>query len=181
MLALNAPPAFNGVAVPLRGRFLLADRLETFVAAHAASRAGRVPQELVLEVVVPTAGDPELAPLGQHVVSIRIGPLPRHVAGGWDAAKTPLAAKAVAALDRCAPGLAHHVTGAFVLTPDDIAARYGEEDGVTVERVLSDWRSRILTPIGGLILCGAASEPVGALSGRAGRIAATMALHEAAK
>jgi phytoene dehydrogenase-like protein len=182
MLALNAPPAFNGVAVPLRGRFLLADRLETFVAAHAASRAGRVPQELVLEVVVPTAGDPELAPLGQHVVSIRIGPLPRHVAGGWDAAKTPLAAKAVAALDRCASGLARHVVAAQVLTPDDIAARYGAEDScaVTVERLLSDWSSRIRTPIKGLFLCSAASEPVDAVSGRAGRIAATLALREGA-
>src|SRR5580704_16719990 len=106
LLALNAAPAFN--AVPLRGRFMLADRVETFVTAHAASRAGRMPDELAMEVVVPTAADPALAPMGQHVVSIRIAPLPRHIAGGWDAAKAPLAAKAIAALDRCAPGLARH-------------------------------------------------------------------------
>jgi phytoene dehydrogenase-like protein len=177
MLALNAAPAFGGV----RGRFLLADKIETFVTAHAASRAGRMPEELALEVVVPTAADPGLAPMGQHVVSIRIAPLPRHLAGGWDAAKAPLAAKAIAALERCAPGLARRVTGAQVLTPDDIAKRYGEEDGLTVERVMSDWPSRILTPIKGLFLCGAASEPVGAVSGRAGRIAAAHALREAAK
>jgi phytoene dehydrogenase-like protein len=178
MLALNAAPAFGG-ALPLRGRFLLADKVETFVTAHAASRGGRMPEELAMEVVIPTAADPALAPMGQHVVSIRIGPLPRHLPGGWDAAR--LAAKAIAALDRCAPGLARHVTAAQVLTPDDIAARYGEEDGVTVERVLSDWRSRILTPIKGLYLCGAASEPVAAISGRAGRIAAALAVREATK
>ncbi len=180
MLALNAAPAFSG-GVPLRGRFVLADRVETFVTAHAASRAGRMPEELAMEAVVPTAGDPALAPMGQHVVSIRIAPLPRHLAGGSDAAKAPLAAKAIAALDRCAPGLARHVTGAQVLTPDDIAARFGEEDGAAVERVLSDWPSRILTPVKGLFLCGAASEPANAVSGRAGRIAAALALREAAK
>jgi phytoene dehydrogenase-like protein len=177
LLALNAAPVFGGS--PLRGRFLLTDKIETFVTAHAASRAGRMPEELALEVVVPTAADPALAPMGQHVVSIRIAPLPRHPAGGWDAAR--LAAKAIAALERCAPGLARHVTGAQVLTPDDIAKHYGEEDEVTVERVLSDWPPRILTPIEGLFLCGAASEPVGAVSGRAGRIAAALALRETAK
>jgi phytoene dehydrogenase-like protein len=178
LLALNAAPDV-GAGVPLQARFVLADRVETFVTAHAASRAGRVPDELVLDVVVPTAADPALAPLGQHVVSIRIAPLPRHLPGGWDAAK--LAAKAIAVLDRCAPGLARRVTAAQVATPGDIASRYGEEDGATVERVMSDWRSRISTPIRGLFLCGAASEPVGAISGRAGRIAAALALREAAK
>jgi phytoene dehydrogenase-like protein len=177
LLALNAAPAFGGA--PLRGRFVLADRIETFVTAHAASRAGRMPDDVALEVVVPTAADPALAPPGQHVVSIRIAPLPRHLSGGWDAAR--LAAKAIAALDRCAHGLARHVTAAQVSTPEDIAARYGEEDGVTVARVVADWRSRLLTPIPGLFLCGAASEPVGAISGRAGRIAAALALREAAK
>ncbi len=96
--------------------------------------------------------------------------------GGWDAAKATLAAKAIAALERATPGLARHVTGAQVLTPDDIAVRYGEEDGVTVEHMVSDWPSRILTPIKGNFLCGGASEPVGAVSGRAGRIAAAFAL-----
>ncbi|MGD0143550.1 MAG: hypothetical protein ABSC92_10350, partial [Rhizomicrobium sp.] len=180
MLALNALPAFNGVAVPMRGRFVLADRLETYVAAHAAARAGRLPDELVMEAVFPTVADPALAPPGQHAVSILIAPLPRHVTGGWDAAR--LAAKAVAALDRHAPGLARRVVAAEVLTPDDIAARYGVEDGgpVTVKHLLSDWRSRIGTPIKGLFLCGAASEPLGAVSGRAGRIAAALALRDEA-
>ena len=179
LLALNTPPAFGGIAVPLRGRFVLADRVETFVTAHAAARAGRLPEELPMEIVFPTVGDPALAPLGQHVVSIRIAPLPRHVTGGWDAAR--LAAKAIAALDRCASGLARHVTAAQVLTPDDIAAGAEDECVESVERMLSHWPSRIRTPIDGLFLCGAASEPVGAVSGRAGRIAAALALREAAR
>ena len=180
LLALSERPAFNP-ALPPKGRFLLADRVETFVTAHATARAGRMPEELAMEAVVSTAGDPALAPAGQHVMSICVTPLPRHIEGGWDAAKVRLAAKAVAALERCAPGLARRVTAAQVLSPDDIAARYGEEDGASVERVLSDWPSRILTPIKGAFLCGGASEPLGSVSGRAGRIAAALALREAAK
>jgi phytoene dehydrogenase-like protein len=179
LLALDALPAFGGVAVPLRGRFVLADKVETFVTAHAAARAGRLPEELAMEIVFPAVADPALAPRGQHVVSIRIAPLPRHIPGGWDAAK--LAAQAIATLDRCAHGLARHIVGAQILTPDDIAAREGDECVESVERMLSPWSSRIVTPIDGLFLCGGASEPGGAVSGRAARIAAALALRGAAK
>jgi phytoene dehydrogenase-like protein len=118
-------------------------------------------------------------------VSVWIRPLPRQVAGSWDAAKTQLAARAAAALESFAPGLARKIVAADVLTPDDIAERYGSEDEfgglVSVERILSGWRARIATPITGLFLCGASAEPVGAVSGRAGRIAASIALSEEAK
>lgn len=182
MLALNAPPAFGGAAVPLTGRFIFADRIESIVAAHGSAHAGRMPEELVMEAVFPAAADASLAPIGQHVVSILIKVLPRRISGGWDAAKAQLAAKAIAALDRFAPGLARHVTAAEILTPDDIAVRYGEEDLVTVERMLSDGRGRILSPIRNLLFCGASAEPAGAVSGRAGRLAADFVLQaEAAR
>jgi len=41
-----------------------------------------------------------------------------------------------------------------------------------VARLLADWRARVETPVKGLILCGAAADPVGAVSGRGGRMAA---------
>jgi phytoene dehydrogenase-like protein len=39
-------------------------------------------------------------------------------------------------------------------------------------RLVASYEARIRTPIAGLYLCGRAAEPVDALSGRAGRIAA---------
>ena len=45
--------------------------------------------------------------------------------------------------------------------------------------MLSDWRTRLRTPVAGLMLCGAAAEPMPAISGRAGRIAAQRILREA--
>jgi phytoene dehydrogenase-like protein len=46
-------------------------------------------------------------------------------------------------------------------------------------RMLLDWRERAQTPIGGLWLCGADTDVMGAVSGRAARIAARLALQKA--
>jgi hypothetical protein len=56
-----------------------------------------------------------------------------------------------------------------VLSPKDIADGH-DDDGA--QDLLSDWSTRLLTPIAGLLLCGA--EPVPAISGRAARIAAAI-------
>jgi phytoene dehydrogenase-like protein len=180
MLALDTMPVFGGVAVPPEGRFIIADRIETFVAAHAAARAGRLPDELPIEAVLPSAADPGLAPPGQHLVSVLVRPVPAAVEGGWEAMKPQLAAKVVMTLGRHVSGIERHVKAAEVLTPDDFTTRYGVDDEfggqVSVDRILGDWRARICTPIAGLYLCGAAAEPVGAVSARAGRIAAMLAL-----
>ena len=115
-----------------------------------------------------------------NCVAMLVRPLPRHIKGGWDAAKTQLAARATAQLDRFAPGLASRVVAVEVVTPDDIAARYGHEDEfggpVGVKRLLSNWRLRARTPIKGLYLCGASVQPMGAVSGRAARMAVAQAL-----
>jgi phytoene dehydrogenase-like protein len=177
VLALNALAAFNGIAVPHAARFVVADRLESYAAAGSAARAGRLPDELAIEFVVPSAADPALAPSGQHIVSALVRPVPCEAAEGWDAMKVQLAAKVVAALETHASGLARHVGAAQVVTPADIADRYRYDDeGFDAARMLSDWNTRTMTPIGGLFLCGASAEPIGAVSGRAGRIAAGFAL-----
>ena len=175
LLTLNALPAFNGIAVPQDARFVVADRLDSYAAAGAAARAGRLPDELAIEFVVPSAADRALAPPGQHIVSALVRPVPSAAAAGWDTMKLQLAAKVVAALEAHVSGLARHVGAAQVLSPADIADRYGVGDeGFDDIHVLSPWNSRTMTPIPGLFLCGA--EPVSAISGRAGRIAAALAL-----
>jgi phytoene dehydrogenase-like protein len=177
VMALNALPAFNGIAVPHAARFIVADRLESYAAAGSAARAGRLPDELTIEFVVPSAADPALAPPGQHILSALARPVPSAAAKGWDAMKVQLAAKVVSALEAHANGLARHVGAVQVLAPAEIADRYGAgDDGFDAARMLPDWNTRTMTPISGLFLCGASAEPVDAVSGRAGRIAAALAL-----
>ncbi len=176
-LALDTCPKIAGASVPLSARFVVIDRLESLVAAHAASRAGRLPQELTMEMIMPSAVDSALASTGRHLISTLVGPVPQRIAGGWHVMKPILAAKVVSTLARHIPGIGRYLVAVEVLTPEDVHGIYGADDafggGVDVPRLLADWRARVRTPIPGLVLCGACADPVGAVSGRGGRAAAS--------
>lgn len=180
VFTLSARPMFGGVAVPENGRFTLVDRTETYTAAHAACRAGRLPDELALEFMYSNAADSSLAPMGRYLMSVVARPLPASPLLGWKEAGPKLTSQVIETLDRFASGFSRQVIAAEVLTPDMLVARFGAEDesggAFSAERLLSDWRTRIATPVDGLFLCGASAEPLGAVSGRAGRIAAGLAL-----
>jgi phytoene dehydrogenase-like protein len=171
-LALDAPPMLSGSAVPSDGRFVVTDHLDGLAAAHAAAYAGRLPRDLSMEVILPP--DPKLAE--RPLVSVLVGPVPKTIEGGWKKAKTLLAAKVVAALSRHIAGLSGQIVALDVLSPDDARELYGADDAsggpVDATRLLAGWRARVKTPIPGLLLCGAAADPVGAVSGRGGRMAA---------
>ena len=179
ILTLDAQPAFGGIATPADARFILADGSAAYAVAHATAETGRVPYDPPIEFTFPTASDPALAPMGQHLLSALIRPLPVDPPEGWEALKPELVRMLTAALSAHAPEIARRVTHAEVVTPDDFAARFGHEEvRGSVAHMLSDWESRVRTPIAGLMLCGAAAEPVAAVSGRAGRIAAQIVLRE---
>jgi phytoene dehydrogenase-like protein len=169
LITLKSLAAQGGV--PDSARFVVADRLDSYSAAASAARGGRLPDDLVFEFVTPSFAEPALAPHGQHVLSALVRPVPVAME---PAMKTQLGAKVASALDaHRGSGVSKHIAAIKVLSPEDIADRYGyNEDGS--HDMLLDWNTRIMTPIPGLLLCGA--EPVAAVSGRAGRIAATLAL-----
>jgi len=180
LLAVNAAPAFAGAGVPLEGRIVIAEHLDGLGAAHARAQAGELPDDFAMEIVIPSAADAGFAPPGQHVLSVQVRPVPLSPPQGWATLKTTLAQRTVLALERYAPGLARHITAVEVVSPDDIAVTYGAEDESCggAGRLLAPWTSRIRTGIAGLLLCGASAEPAGAVSGRAGRIAAAVLLAE---
>ena len=73
------------------------------------------------------------------------------------------------------------VTASLLLTPEDLRALFGaEESGPSVKRLLAPYATRIRTPLKGLYLCGSDAEPVDVISGRAGRLAASIARAELA-
>jgi phytoene dehydrogenase-like protein len=179
-LVLDRLPDASDVTGILKGRLILAERLESYAVAHADSRAGRISDELVMEVVFPTVADPTLATQGGHVVSILVQPVPRDVAGGWEGSKARFTAKVLAKLNHHLPGLVKHIVAADILTPDVLESRYGVEFGHTdISRMLGGWPARVRTNIDGLLLCGADADVVPSVSGRAGRIAATLAMASA--
>lgn len=165
VLALNAIPG----ALQPAGRFVIAERLESCIAAHAEARAGRLPGDLALEAVVPTNFDSSLAPSGVHILSVLVRPLPVSPEEGWLQLAPRLIENALTLLERHAPGLKANIAGLNFVAPKP------SRDPLTMGHMLSGWRARIATPIGGLLLCGEAAEPVPALSCRAARIAAAIA------
>jgi phytoene dehydrogenase-like protein len=176
ILGLQGLPPFAGLETPdLGSRIVIAERSEIAAEAKSAALLGRLPEELVMEASIPSVADPDLAPTGCHVLIAILPYMPVVIEGGWPASRDNLRRRALATLERFAPGLKDRVVTHWMMTPDDIAARYAGhagELGWPSSRLLASYESRIRTPIAGLYLCGAAAEPVSSLSGRAARFAA---------
>jgi len=160
LFLLNAAPDFGAP----NGRFLIAERLDAYAAAESIAREGRLPDELLIEAVVATAADPSLAPTGLHVLSVRVHGLPLAPEGG----SAEIIKRVIAALERHTPHLRERIIGL------DIRLPY-EQDVFSGERLAAAYAERVETPVEGLFLCGTGAEPMNAISGRAGRLAAGIA------
>ncbi|HXJ00243.1 MAG TPA: NAD(P)/FAD-dependent oxidoreductase [Micropepsaceae bacterium] len=172
MLALTGPPPIAGLgAGDLGGRVVIAGRPETASEAKGAALNGRMPEEFAIEATVPTAADAALAPAGCHVLSALLPYMPIVVAEGWDACRAILRKRVLATLESFAPGLKDRLVADCMVVPGD-----GKHDMADFRssfwHMLASYEARIRTPIAGLYLCGRTSEPVNAVCGRAGRIAA---------
>jgi phytoene dehydrogenase-like protein len=158
VLALNTCP--TTFARP--ARYVIGDKLENASLAYAEARAGKIPSDLFLETIVLEAGE-----VPGVVLSVRIRPVPVTPTDGWNIATGRLVQTAVRLLEQHAPKLAGAVQGLGFVPPES-------RDALCLADMASPWAARILTPVRGLYLCGAAAEPVPCMSGRAGRIAAAM-------
>src|SRR5262249_54652170 len=160
LLALNGLPPVAGLPeAALRGRLIIAERPESAAEAKGAALAGRLPNELVFEAVVPSFSDPSCAPTGQHVFSVLVPFLPVLTESDWQARRDVLAARILATLESYAPGLRERIIARELLTPADIAARYGSEpDQPSVVRLLAPCEARVRTRLKGVYLCGSAAE-----------------------
>ncbi|MBN9545556.1 MAG: NAD(P)/FAD-dependent oxidoreductase [Alphaproteobacteria bacterium] len=135
-------------------RHILAARPDMYADAHEAARAGCIPADLPMEWV-------RMAP---GVISVTARPVPAALEGQ---ARLKLAAKAVQALSPAMPGLADALIHVEIkLKPQ--RARLAD--------LLAPPPSRLLTPVKGLLLAGEDAEPLPAISGRAGRLAARLLL-----
>ena len=146
----------------------------------------RASERPLLDIFVPTVSQPDLAPGERDVVSIVVNFAPYDLEGGWtDTARERLGDAVVAELERVAPGVRGAVEGREVLTPADIAARYGVSGGHMhhAEHALDQLvirpsieTMRYATPVPNLFLCGSGSHPGGGVTGAPGALAAAAML-----
>jgi len=157
------------------------DHLDDLTAAWAASEAGHLPDALPLYAFTTSAIDDTLAPAGHHTVYLACPAAPAEVQGGWPARREEFVERALATMEERAPGFRASIRGLSARTPDVM-----EGDGWTgahpmhldlaldqlgpfrPTRRLSGHR----TPVEGLYVSGAGTNPTGGIAGTPGRRAA---------
>ena len=180
LLALGAALELAGRAGVSRAR--TGATLEELERAFDPVKYRRLPERPVLDLHVPTVGDPTSAPPGHAVLSILVHFVPHDLEGGWDeAARRLLLERVLAVLGEHAPGLSSSLIAAVVRSPADLEQRYALSGGQIHhgEQALDQLLVRpapglggYRTPVPGLFLCGSGAHPGGGLSGVPGALAA---------
>ena len=181
-LALKGTPAFNA---DLTTRMVIAPSVDAVETAFNPVKYGEVPRHPVMELVLPSAHDPGLAPDGHHTLSAVVQFAP-HAPANLDAARAELLENTLATLEIHAPGLRALIAHAELLMPQDIEQRFGMIGGnwhhgeLAVEQMLFlrplREAAQYATPLPGLYLASAGSHPGGGISGAAGWNAAEQIL-----
>lgn len=182
-LAMRLLPPFIGRPVSLSSRFVVVENPGDILAAYFASCSGALPRKPVFEMLFPSAIDARAVRTDRHSVAITVKPVPLAPPQGWTVLRAELIARVAVAIESFAPGFSKEIVGAHICTPGDPAEKFGADYGgetVTVSGLTTPCAERVQTPVPGLMLCGASDEPAGNRAGRAGRIAAALALGKGA-
>ena len=191
-LALDKAPvfrAFEGDAVPSRGRFVVAPDVDYLERAFDATKYGQISDEPWLELSIPSITDSTLAPEGRHVMSIYFHFAPRDLRGAsWADNRERLYQSAMRVLEPHVRDLPSIVSTCQVLTPEDLEQTWGLSGGHIfhgepaldqswIARPLLGW-AQYRTPLEGLYLASAGTHPGGGLTGLPGFLAARTAFKE---
>jgi len=166
-----------------------ADSLDALDAAFEAARSGALPERPLVELTIPSALDPTIAPPGRHVASLFVQYAPHDWPRAvWAGERDRFADRVCALVDEVAPGFSQSVLHREVLAPPDLEDVFGLTGGnifhgaMSLDRLLfmrplPGW-SRYRTPVPGLYLCGAGTHPGGGVMGACGRNAAQEILRD---
>ncbi|HEU4382549.1 MAG TPA: NAD(P)/FAD-dependent oxidoreductase [Anaeromyxobacteraceae bacterium] len=193
-LALSELPEFSarpGRPGPQhRGTIHLCPSFEYLEEAFDDAKYGRPSRRPVVEMTLPSAVDPSVAPPGRHLANLFVQYAPYRLAQGtWDQAKEPFADRVLDVVEEYAPGFKRSVVARQVVSPLDLEREFGLTGGnifqgaMTLPQLFSmrplpgfaDYR----TPVRGLYLCGAAAHPGGGVMGACGWNAAGEILRDA--
>jgi phytoene dehydrogenase-like protein len=186
-LALEALPSFARMPSELAGeRLVIAPELAYLEHAFDAAKYGECSPDPALEITIPSVHDKSLAPQGKHVLSANVLYAPFDPRASGDAARRGLLDRALAVLERHAPGLRRQVIASELLLPADIEREFRITGGhwhhgeLALDQFMMmrpvPGAAQYAMPVGGLYLCGAGCHPGGGVMGSAGRNAANAVL-----
>ncbi len=189
-LALDAAPDFAcmpGTGAHLRGAISVSPSLDYLERAYDAAKYGDFSREPYIDVVIPSAIDPTMAPPGKHVVSCFVQYAPYELReGSWDEKREAFGDAVVDTLARHIPNLKDIVLHRQVLTPLDIERTTGLSEGNIFQGELSPSQlfflrpavgyAKYRTPVRGYYQCGSGTHPGGGIMGAPGKLAASVVL-----
>jgi beta-carotene ketolase (CrtO type) len=186
--ALDRPPVFRGETPAFAGSLkYLMHTADAYPAAMRIVTGGRIPAQLPLMVVVPSADDPSQCPPGKATMWASAF-VPAEFTDGnrWPEANEKAADDVFETLEQFAPGITASVIERKVTGPSDWEAKLGNRAGnpnhldMTIDQLFAlrpaPGFSRYRTPVPGLYLSGAGTHPGGGVHGMPGKLAADAVL-----
>jgi phytoene dehydrogenase-like protein len=195
---LNEPPNFKAlpsgsVGPQHRGTIHISPTLDYMEKAWEEAEQGRPSSSPILEITLPSAVDPTIAPPGKHIMGMFVQYAPYAPRDGdWsEASKNAFADRCLDILTEYAPNVQKSVIQRQVLMPTDIEREFALTGGNIFQgamrlnqllfmRPLPQW-AKYHTPIRGLYLCGACTHPGGGVMGACGHNAAAEILRDLRK
>ena len=165
------------------------DRLGDLSSAWTRAEAGLLPDPLPLYAFTTSALDDTLAPPGHHTVYLACPAAPAAIDGGWPAHTERFVEACLNTVEARAPGFRDSVVAVSPFTPDLMAAG-GRWPGahpthldIALDQLGPLRPTRALgshrTPVEGLYISGAGTNPAGGIAGTPGRLAARAVLDDA--
>ncbi len=186
-VALSALPRFTCLPEPgehHRSGIIIAPTLDYMDHAFADARAHGWSKAPIVEMLIPSTVDDNLAPPGHHVASLFCQQFAPELPDGrsWDDARETAADTVTDTIEAYAPGFGASVLGRQILSPLDLERTFGLAGGdIFHGRMSLDqlWAARPILghadyrgPIKSLYMCGAGTHPGGGVSGAPGHNAA---------
>jgi phytoene dehydrogenase-like protein len=187
--ALSSLPRYEGVSGPgegpeHRGHLLLGPSLESYERSWQAQRAHELPSDPTLEIRIESVLDPQLAPTGQHIMTVGVQQLSYGSGVEWKANTADLVTLVRRRIGQFAPDFESSILGEAAITPLDLARKYGLPGGNIYHGALNTHELGRERPFGtgyrsdvaGLYLGSAGVHPGGGVMGLPGRNAAMAAI-----
>ncbi len=183
-LALDGLPDFQAlpgteISSQHRATMHICPSMEYLERAWDDAKYGRPSERPLLEMTIPTAYDPSLAPRGKHILGIFLQYAPYTLQdASWDELRDRYADHVIDLIAEYAPNIRSIVRHRQVLTPLDLERIYGLTGGNIFHgamsldqmfflRPVAGW-ARYRTPIRNLYLCGSGTHPGGGVMGAPG-------------
>ncbi len=143
------------------------------------AKYGRPSRDPIVEMCLPSAVDPSVAPPGKHLASMFVQYAPYKLADGtWEQHKDAFADRCFEIVEQYAPGFRASVIDRQVLSPVDLERTFNLTGGNIFQGSMALHQLFMFrpvpgyagyrTPLRGLYLCGAAAHPGGGVMGASG-------------